>query len=121
MKRLLMLSAVTRANRHMVMQQVNDIVVSCGGWIEGHTLFSNIAATFRFVLPQAGLAAFAEQVNAAGVHIDAAGLAAVAQRAAVPAEEPDAAAASYEVAGALSVTFVHDEPDLRREIPAVPG
>ena len=114
MKRLLMLAAATRINRHAVMAQVNDIVVSSGGWIEGHALFSNIAATFRFVLPAGRLTGFAEAVDAAGVHVDAAGLADLAARAA--AEPPEA-----EVAGTLSVTFIHDEPDLRREIPAVPG
>jgi hypothetical protein len=72
MQRLLMLSATTRVNRHAVMQQINDLVVSRGGWIEGHTLFSNIAATFRFVLPAGRLKGFAEAVDGLGVHIDAA-------------------------------------------------
>lgn len=114
MKRLLMLSATTRVNRHAVMQQINDLVVSRGGWIEGHTLFSNIAATFRFVLPAGRLKGFAEAVDGLGVHIDAAAMQALGERA-------EAEAAKAEVSGSLSVTFIHDEPDLRREIPAVPG
>ena len=116
MKRLMMLSAVTRINRHAAMRGIDDIVVSLGGWIEGHTLFSNIAATFRFVLPASALAAFAERVDALGVPIDAAGLATLAARSPAEGEAGEA-----EVAGALSVTFLHDEPDLRREIPAIPG
>ncbi|MBC7283771.1 hypothetical protein [Hoeflea sp.] len=112
----MMLSAVTRINRHTVMRVIDDIVVSCGGWIEGHTLFSNIAATFRFVLPASGLAGFALRVNALGVHIDAAGLDALAARSPGAGQAGDA-----EVSGALSMTFLHDEPDMRREIPAVPG
>lgn len=120
MKRLLMLSAVTRVNRHTAMRDIDDIVVSCGGWIEGHTLFSNIAATFRFVLPASGLEPFAARLDDAGLHLDAAGLAALAERArSGPADETGLG--GEEVAGALAVTFVHDEPDLRREIPAVPG
>ncbi|KGF68606.1 hypothetical protein LL06_15395 [Hoeflea sp. BAL378] len=119
MKHLLMLSAVTRTNRHAAMRGIDDIVVSLGGWIEGHTLFSNIAATFRFVLPASALASFAGRVDALGVHIDQAGLAALAARSPAGGEENEAGEA--EVAGALSVTFVHDEPDLRREIPAIPG
>lgn len=114
MKRLLMLSAVTRVNRHTAMQQINDLVVSCGGWIEGHTLFSNIAATFRFVLPAGRLEGFAGAVDAVGVHLDAASMQALGERV-------QAVAAAAEVSGSLSVTFIHDEPDLRREIPAVPG
>ena len=119
MKRLLMLSAVTRVNRHEVMSGINDIVVACGGWIEGHTLFSNIAATFRFVLPASGLAGFGARVDALGVHLDAASLEALAARSLGAGEAGEVGEA--DVAGALAVTFVHDEPDLRREIPAVPG
>ncbi|OCW57552.1 hypothetical protein AWJ14_01655 [Hoeflea olei] len=111
---MLMLSAVTRANRHGVMREIDDAAVSCGGWIEGHTLFSNVAATFRFVLPAGGLEAFAARIAAAGLQLDGAGLAALSKRVA-------SAAADDELPGALAVTFVHDEPDLRREIPAVPG
>jgi hypothetical protein len=48
------------------------------------------------------------------VHIDAAAMQALGERA-------EAEAAEAEVSGSLSVTFIHDEPDLRREIPAVPG
>ncbi|MDP2149377.1 MAG: hypothetical protein Q8S27_16520 [Hoeflea sp.] len=116
MKRLLMLSAVTRINRHAAMAGIDDIVVACGGWIEGHTLFSNIAATFRFVLPTSGLAGFGARVDALGVHLDAASTEALAARSPAAGEAGEA-----EVAGALAVTFVHDEPDLRREIPAIPG
>lgn len=116
MMRLLLLSAVTRVNRHAAMAGIDDIVLGCGGWIEGHTLFSNIAATFRFVLPAAGLAQFADRLDGLGVHLDA------ASRAALGARTPGAGeTGEAEVAGALAVTFVHDEPDLRREIPAIPG
>tara|TARA_R110002020_G_scaffold410770_3_gene620429 strand:+ start:2096 stop:2491 length:396 start_codon:yes stop_codon:yes gene_type:complete len=119
MKRLMMLSAVSRSNRHAVLRGIDDIVVSLGGWIEGHTLFSNIAATFRFVLPASALTALAGRVDALGVHIDQAGLATLEARSAEEGEAGEAGEA--EVAGALSVTFLHDEPDLRREIPAIPG
>lgn len=115
MKRMMMLAAVTRANRHEVFAQINDAAVGCGGWIEGHTLFSNIMVTFRFVLPADRLEAFLSRVDQAGVHLDQASLAALSAVA-----QPDGAGGG-EVPGALAVTFVHDEPDLRREVPAVPG
>ncbi|MEM5474409.1 hypothetical protein WNZ14_21990 [Hoeflea sp. AS60] len=118
--RLLMLSAVTRINRHTAMREIDDIVVSCGGWIEEHTLFSDIAATYRFVLPAGRLEAFAGRIDALGVRIDAASRQALAARAA-SGEGGQAQVGAEEVSGALSVTFICAEPDQRREIPSVPG
>lgn len=115
MQRMLMLAAVTSVNRHEAMADINDTTVGCGGWIEGHTLFSNIMVTFRFVVPAGRLAEFAVRVNEAGVHLDPASLAAVSERTGA------GIAPQAELPGALAVTFIHDEPDLRREVPAVPG
>jgi hypothetical protein len=109
-----MLSAVTRRNRHEVMTEVNDAVVAAGGWVEGHTLFSNIATTFRTVLPEPAVSAFAAAVVQLGVHLDAESIDAIAAIGSAPRQ-------ATERSVTLNVTFVHDEPDLRREVPMVPG
>ncbi len=64
-----MLTGVTHANRHQVTAEINDAVVSCGGWVTDHTFFSNIATNFRMVLAPQGLARFRDLVVAAGVII----------------------------------------------------
>lgn len=115
MQRMLMLAAVTSANRHAVMADIDDAAVACGGWIEGHALFSNIMTTFRFVVPAGRLGDFAARINEAGVHLDSASLSAVSKNTGARV------APQVELRGSLAVTFIHDEPDLRREVPAVPG
>jgi hypothetical protein len=97
------------------MADINDRVLAAGGWVSGHTLFSNIATTFQIVLPPDRIGAFAHAVHDAGVQLDAAGLKTIDD---LPTESvgPDS-----ESQLSLNVTFVHDEPDLRREVPAVPG
>lgn len=113
--RIIMLTGVTHANRHQVTAEINDAVVSSGGWVTDHTFFSNIATNFRMVLAPQGLARFRDLVVAAGVHLDEESDTKlsdlIAQKKGLPEELP----------ASLNVTFIHNEPDLRREVPAVPG
>lgn len=113
--RRLMLSAITRTNRHQVMAEINDAVMAAGGWVVGHTLFSNMATAFQLMLPSGRIGSFAQTLQALGVRFDEESL---AQFGSLPA---GAAQAEDEMPISLNVTFVHDEPDLRRDVPAVPG
>lgn len=108
---MLMLAAVTRASRHQVFADIDDAIVGLGGWVEGHSLFSNAAATFRLVLPARAFGAFAGRLEAAGARLDK------ESREAIAAIEPS----DRETFATLAVTFIHDEPDLRREVPPLDG
>lgn len=111
MKRILMLAAVTKTNRHAVMAIVNDAVMALGGWIAGHELYGNMVTVFKFDLAPKVLPALAERLDATEIRLDAASRAAIAEAGETAAEVPCS----------LNVTFIHDEPDMRREVPAVPG
>ena len=113
--RIVMLSAVTRRDRHQVMAEVNEAVLKSGGWIEGHTLLSNIATVFKLELPARAFQSLADRLAALEVRLDEESrqtLLSVVDSAKDPAEDCRVT---------LNVTFLHDEPDLRRTIPAVPG
>ena len=113
--RIVMLSGVTRENRHAVMRDLNDAILKAGGWVEGHTLFSNIATTFRLVLPVSALGLFRNAARETGIALD--------DDSATKLDDLGAGGRSgdEEVSLTLNVTFIHDEPDLRRDVPAVPG
>ena len=111
----LMISGVTKADRHQVTADVNDAISASGGWVVNHTMFSNIAITIQFSLPSLRLDELRDRVMAASVKLNDDSLAeilAIGEK-----RLPEAA----DVTATLSITFIHDEPDLRREIPAVPG
>ncbi|MEM7025602.1 MAG: hypothetical protein AAF637_23925 [Pseudomonadota bacterium] len=111
----LMISATTAGNRQQVTADVSDIIAATGGWIINHTLFSNIAATIQFSLPSQGLDLFRQRVVAAGVRLNNEDLARI--RAAIEKHATTLADTTV----SLNITFIHDDPDLRREVPAVPG
>lgn len=110
-----MLSGVTHENRHQVSAAINDAVAGTGGWITNHTFFSNIATTFHFTTAPGNFSAFQARIFEAGVLLDDESIAKLSELEMKNSGLPE------EIPAALNVTFIHDEPELRREVPAVPG
>ena len=67
---ILMISGVTKADRHQATADVNDAISAAGGWAVNHTLFSNIAITIQFSLPSQRFDEFRDRVIAASVKLD---------------------------------------------------
>ncbi|KQW31345.1 hypothetical protein ASE36_03550 [Rhizobium sp. Root274] len=107
MRALIMMTAVTRVDRRLATQLVFDTVNRLGGWIDDTRMFSNVMNTIRLILPSGAFSSFAQALCEAGIAIDP------------PQNQggnPDA-----ERMATLQITFIHDEPDLRRDVPAIPG
>ena len=109
MRRLVMITAVTRQARRSATSFIFSTVQGLGGWIEDVQMYSNIMNTIRLALPAGRYQALAETLNAAGIHLD------------LPPELNAFSDPDTEQPATLPVTFIHPDPDLRREIPAVPG
>lgn len=109
MRRLLQLQAITRQNRHEVNRFIFDTVSALGGWIDDVQMYSNLMSTIRMTLPRGRYGEFSQAMTDFGVSVE------LPEEFTAPLEEASEQPAS------LQVTFVHNEPDLRREIPAVPG
>ncbi|RKE85747.1 hypothetical protein [Rhizobium sp. AG855] len=104
---IVMMTGVTRLERRLATQLVFDTVNRLGGWIDDTRMYSNLMNTIRLTLPAGAFPAFAEALSGAGITVD------------VPHDlggHPEA-----ERMATLQLTFIHDEPDLRREVPAIPG
>ena len=107
------LSSVTKKNRQDALSIINSEVLSAGGWIISHTLFSNIAATFRFEIPANNLASMQRRLEDQAIRMDTDSQKCI--------ERLDPAAGKEDIVAILNITFIHDEPDLRHTIPAIPG
>ena len=108
MIRLVSLSAVTKVERHDATSCALDLINTLGGWVEDTQFFSNKMVTIRFVLPQGKIAELIEMLELEHVHCELA----------FPFVVHDGQA---EQPGSIQLTFIHDEPDLVRPVPAIPG
>lgn len=109
------ISGMTTADRHQVPSDVTRAISATGGWVADHTQFSNIAITIQFSLPSRGLDEFRKRIAEAGIRLNKDSLAKLQAMAARPSPGPK------DVGVSLNITFIHNEPDLRKEIPPVPG
>lgn len=107
------LEAITRIDRFVVVESANAAVQAAGGWIEDVNFFSNISVVVTFSLPKGTTGDFLKALAAAGLRVGDAAGASLAQA--------DLQPGSDAVGGSLHITFVHDDPDMRRTIPVVPG
>ena len=107
------LNAVTSADRNAIISEVNSAVAKAGGWIDDVNFFSNISIVLRFVIPLSSRSTLVELLSAQSLHLDSKEL---CELTALTAREP-----GEEIRCSLQITFFHTEPDLRRQIPHVPG
>lgn len=111
----LRLTLMTRRDRHGATDGAADAITAAGGWVDDHHQYSNKMTTLRFTLPAHGLHALRDGLSNRGLALADAATADLDRLAADPAM------ADREISATLQMTFIHAEPDLRLDIPAVPG
>ncbi len=108
----LRLNGITRVDRLAMTCRLRQAITDSGGFITDFRQFSNKSICLNFEI---------ESSHVARLH--AALLATDLQLSAETEESLESLEGEQgaEVAGTLQATFVHDEPDLRIPVPAVPG
>ena len=112
----LRINAVTRAGRHQTIPFLRDAVSASGGWFTDFRLFSNTSICINFEIPLRHAPRLRASLKLLDLRLTAESeddLQAFSLRAEHAADE--------EIPGTLQVTFVHNEPDLRIEVPPIPG
>ncbi|MBL8172859.1 MAG: hypothetical protein JNJ50_32340 [Acidobacteria bacterium] len=122
MQKPLRLNAITRGNRHQVVAEAKDAISASGGWVLDFKQFSNLSFCLNFELPSRSVT----QLRAALAQIDLQLTEASEQLLAefcapCASEDPRQQQAASDLTGTLQITFVHNEPELRVTIPAIPG
>ena len=116
----LSLSAFTRIERGDATARVRDALSDSGAAIQDARFFSNVALSLTFELPAEAISVLHAALVATGVRLAEESVAVLAE-AALAASTLPREGRSGDVTGTLMLTFLHDEPDLEREVPAVPG
>jgi hypothetical protein len=113
-QQFLRLDGFTKAERIQMTDRVSEAINQAGAWITDFHLYSNILICINIEVPIANLDRLAESLQETGLHLSQESLDQL-----IPANK--STPKETELVGTLQITFVHNEPDLLREIPAVPG
>lgn len=107
MRAIVMMTGVTRVERRSATQHVFDTVNRLGGWIDDTRMYSNLMNTIRLTLPAFAFKAFVDALDEAGIVVE-------------PLQDLGGDPKAERMA-TLQLSFIHDEPDLHRDVPAIPG
>jgi hypothetical protein len=115
MNRIIKLVTSTKAERLSTIDSINESISQCGGWVDDVHFYSNIAVALRCFIPAERSADFSLGLIELGLVFDVKAIIEELNlmRPALPAKE--------DILFSINITFFHDEPDLRRHIPSVPG
>jgi len=97
-----------------MIHRVSEAINQAGAWIIDFHLYSNILICINFQVPIANLNRLAGTLQETGLQLSKESL-----KQLMPAH--DSTLKEQELVGTLQITFVHNEPDLLRDVPAVPG
>ena len=109
---MVMIQGKTHEDRHGVTSAASNAVGDAGGYVLDFKQFSNLAICLSIELPPAGFAKLRSKLADLRVILDRA-----------TKEEIALAEASegLDIPSSLRIEFIHEEPDLRIQVPAVPG
>jgi hypothetical protein len=110
---LLHLNGFTRVERLTSVARLRDAVVDSRGWVTDFHQFSNLSICLRIEIPIEHLPLLAEALLAAGVKLTA------KTESVLYSFGPELATGPIQCT--LQVLFIHNEPDMRRKVLAVPG
>lgn len=116
----LRLNGVTRVERHEMISLVREAILAGGGYVLDFHMFSNAAICINFEVPAGNIESLYASLKATGLRLSREShdlLAGCCGESNEVGERTKAA----DVTGALQIAFVHDEPDLRIEVPPIPG
>jgi hypothetical protein len=111
----LRIAGFTRVPHVEMIARVRDAIGAHGGFILDSHLFSNAVLSISFEIRGGDVEALVSAMTAAGLLLDAQS----SSRLAV--WDASAVDSDSTIPGMLSINFVHDDPPLRIEVPAVPG
>lgn len=113
MREVLRINASTRTDRNLITAHAKEAILQSGGWILDFKLFSNISICINFEIASARIEELRATLNQIDLRVSRQSQEALKNF--IDKQNDD------DIAGTLQITFIHDEPDLRRDVPAIPG
>jgi hypothetical protein len=101
---MIQLAASTHGDFHVAVRNASDAIGRAGGWILSHQFFSSSLAMLAFQIPAPALGDLGEELSAARITLHQ--------------PVPETGGKLADVAVQLSITVLHNGPDLTRPVPA---
>ena len=116
----LRINGITRRDRHEMISRVKEAILQGGGFIVNFHMFSNLSICLNFEISAGKICDMSAALKATELRLTEESRELLADYCR-QAEQLSKEAGASEVAGTLEITFIHNEPDLRIEVPPIPG
>ncbi len=116
MSELIRLTGFTRQERNLMISSLDEALGIAGGWVMDYKMFSNKTLVIVFELTRSSLAAFYSDLKRLGLKFSRESETVIQGLIDISPEQ-----SLSMVMGTLQINFIHNDPDLRIEVPAVPG
>ena len=117
---ILRITASTHADRIEMTSRAERAITRSGGWILDFKQFSNISICINFEIANKNIETLHLALKATGLSLSQQSDEALSSRSHLQ-NQPDAKLKEADIPTTLQITFIHNEPDLRRDVPAIPG
>jgi hypothetical protein len=115
----LRINASTREDRIEMTSRVARAIADMGGWVLDFKQFSNVSICINFEIPAKNIGKLHLSIEAMNLRLSRESDESLYRQGRLD-NGPDAVPGET-VPGTLQITFIHDDPDLRRDVPAIPG
>jgi hypothetical protein len=117
---ILRINASTHADRIEMTSRAERAITESGGWVLDFKQFSNISICINFEISTKNISKLRLALKATGLDLSRQSHEALSNDSNLQ-NRSDAKLREADMPATLQITFIHNEPDLRRDVPAIPG
>src|SRR5687768_10364611 len=117
--RFLQLHGVTKVDRHEMISRVKEAILQGGGYILDFHMFSNTAICINFEVSVGNIEKLYSSLTATSLRLNQESHE-MLLNCCDQSNQLGERAKATDVIGTLQITFIHNEPDLRIEVPPIP-
>ena len=119
MSKFIRIYGFTRKERNLIIGSVGEAIGTAGGWILDSKMYSNKSIAIIFELPLLSLKTLYDELNAIELKLTEESKKNFEEFSSISLDDKNQS--TLNVTGTLQITFIHNDPDLRIEVPAIPG